>query len=455
MPKIIIHAPKTTFDSKARQAIAAELTNFALECEALPKSPFVKSTVWTYFNDYSLDSVFMGESQASMSVVSMEIFVIEGGLDDIAKKKLIQGATSIIGRQLGSPDRVPVYLVIHEIPEINWGIFGTNADLAALRASAADAPALSMPRSDHSTQHSQRTAPRIGIAGTGKMGSAIAARLRDSGKDLIVWNRSSAKAKATGLPVADSPRMLAQGSDVVISSLFDESAIDEVYRGTDGLLKGARGKLFIEMSTVRPGAQQSLAESVVAAGGAFIECPVGGTTGPARSGQLLGLAGGAAADIERARPLLEVLCRRVEHMGPVGSGALAKLAINLPLLVFWQSFGEALTLVSELKKDPEWLIQLFTETAGGANVLKVKANAVAATLAGDDDVAATFDIDAMRKDLRMMLGEARARGTLLPAASQTLAAFDDASAAGLGRRDCAYVPAYCISRQGRDFSAGN
>ena len=291
---------------------------------------------------------------------------------------------------------------------------------------------------------------RVGIAGIGKMGSAIAARLQEVGEAVIVWNRSRAKADATGLEVADNPRLLAQECDIIISSLFDEAALDEVYGGETGLLGAATGKLFIEMSTVRPRAQQSLSTSVAKANGAFIECPVGGTTGPARSGQLLGLVGGTTDDFERARPLLDKLCRRVEHMGPVGSGALAKLAINLPLLVFWQSFGEALALMSDLGKQPDWLVQLFSETAGGANVLKVKARAIAATLGGDQNVAATFEIDAMRKDLSMMLDEAGVRNMALPVAKETLRAFEEAaSSAGFGSRDCAYMPAYWVSRHGR------
>jgi 3-hydroxyisobutyrate dehydrogenase len=294
---------------------------------------------------------------------------------------------------------------------------------------------------------------RIGLAGTGKMGAAIAARLHECGEQVTVWNRSRPKAEVTGRPIADNPLELARSSDVVISSLFDEAALEQVYRGPQGLVEGARGKLFIEISTVRPAAQRSLARAVTDAGGAFIECPVGGTTGPARSGQLLGLAGGDAADVERARPILEKLCRRIEHMGDVGSGALAKLAINLPLLVFWQSFGEALALIGELGKEPAWLVQLFSETAGGANVLKVKAPAIAATLSGDQGVAATFDIDAMRKDLRMMQDEAETRGLSLPVATQTLSVFDEASIAGLGERDCAYMPAYWVAR-GRDARAG-
>lgn len=289
---------------------------------------------------------------------------------------------------------------------------------------------------------------RIGIAGIGKMGAAMAARLKETGEDVTVWNRSRNKAEATGLPVAGRPCELAERTEVVISMVFDAPALWSVYRGADGLLAAASGRQFIEMSTVRPETQKALAAEVRAAGGAFVECPVGGTTGPARAGQLLGLAGGEDADVDRARPVLEKLCRRIEHVGPVGSGAAAKLAINLPLLVFWQSFGEAMALVRHLGKDPDWLVQLFTETAGAPNVLKAKAASVAAALAGQNTVAPTFDVDAMRKDLRTMLAEAEAHGFALPVARTTLTAFDEAAEAGLGQRDCAWMPAFWAAKAG-------
>lgn len=142
MPKVIIHAPEDTFDAAARAAVAAELTDFALDCEALPKSPFVRSTVWTYFNTCPADAVFMGAERAYAKIISSQLFVIAGGVDDEAKKRLIQGATEILGRHSGASGRVPVYIVLHEIPEINWGIFGETADLSALRASSPDAPAI-------------------------------------------------------------------------------------------------------------------------------------------------------------------------------------------------------------------------------------------------------------------------------------------------------------------------
>ena len=142
MPKIIIHAPEGTFVPAARAPLATELTDFALDCEALPKSPFIKSTVWTYFNTYHADAVFMGGAQAHAPIISVQMFVIARSLDEKAKKKLIKGATEILGRHSAARGNVPVYIVLHEIPEINWGFLGETADLDAMRASPLDKPAL-------------------------------------------------------------------------------------------------------------------------------------------------------------------------------------------------------------------------------------------------------------------------------------------------------------------------
>src|SRR5690606_38666648 len=115
-------------------------------------------------------------------------------------------------------------------------------------------------------------------------------------------------------------------------------AIAALYEDAQGLLAGDdAGKLFVEMSTVRPRVKTALAEAAARRGASLVDCPVGGTVGPAREGRLIGFAGGAAADVARARPVLEALCRRVEHVGPVGAGARMKLAINLPLMVYWQA----------------------------------------------------------------------------------------------------------------------
>src|SRR6266513_207051 len=288
---------------------------------------------------------------------------------------------------------------------------------------------------------------KIGIAGTGRMGAAIAQRLGGLGHEVKVWNRTDEKARGLGLDVTDSATRLADVSEALISILTDAAAVESVY---GQLLAGdVKGKLFIEMSTVRPETERRLADKVSAKGAAFVECPVGGTVGPATEGKLFGFAGGEAADVARARPLLDQMCRRVEHVGPVGAGAAMKLAINLPLLVFWQAFGEALSLCEPLGLDPARLMDIFADTSGGPNVLKVRGPAVAAALAGKDPGGATFNVDSIRKDLRTMLEEARALGRERPVAQRALECFDRAARNGLGTADAAMLPASWLRSQAK------
>jgi len=285
---------------------------------------------------------------------------------------------------------------------------------------------------------------KIGIAGTGRMGAAIAQRLLGLGHEVSVWNRTAEKTKpltAAGAKPAATPSQLAASSEFVITILTDAAAIEATYHGKEGLLAGSvGGKLFIEMSTVRPETERKLSAKVRKRGGLMIECPVGGTIGPAKDGKLFGFVGGDVADVARARPLLEQMCRRVEHVGPVGAGASMKLAINLPLLVFWQAFGEALALCRPLGLDGARLIDIFADTSGGPNVLKNRGPALAAAIQGKDVGPVTVDIDAMRKDLRTMVEEAGALGASLPVTARALECYDQASGAGLGKGDITAIP---------------
>jgi 3-hydroxyisobutyrate dehydrogenase len=291
----------------------------------------------------------------------------------------------------------------------------------------------------------------IGIAGLGRMGAAIATRLMSQGHKLYVWNRTADKAKplvAAGATASASPAELARNVDAVITILTDAKAIDTIYGGADGLLAAdLTGKVFIDMSTVRPETTKALAAKVKAKGAAFVECPVGGTTGPAREGKLIGFAGGDPADFERAKPILTQMCRRVEHCGPVGAGASMKLAINLPLLVYWRAFAEAMSLCRHLGKDPAWFIDVFADTSGGPNALKARGPALAAALGGKDPGPTTFDIDSIRKDLRTMLDEGKSLGVELPVVARTLELYDQASAAGWGSKDVTNVLTYWLNQR--------
>jgi len=285
---------------------------------------------------------------------------------------------------------------------------------------------------------------KIGIAGIGKMGAALASRLSGLGHEMMVWNRSSDKARATGLRVAETPAQLAQGSEVVISILADAAAVNAVY---DPMLPAAKGKLFIEMSTVRPDAAKDLALKVRKAGGALVECPVGGTTGPAKEGKLFGFVGGDAADVARARPILEQMCRRFEHVGPVGAGSSFKLAINLPLIVYWQALGEALSLVGHLDVPPERVMDILGDTSGAPAMLKNRGPSIAAALGGKENPNPTVTVDTLKKDLAEMVAEAKTLGYDSLVTSGALKAFERASKAGLGTKDCTSLPVAWLARK--------
>ena len=293
----------------------------------------------------------------------------------------------------------------------------------------------------------------IGIAGTGKMGSAMARRLLGCQQRVTVWNRTRDKAEpllALGAQWAATPTELAGAADLVISMVTDERALDDVYCGPHGLLTGAvKGKLLIDMSTVKPATQQQMATRVEAAGAAYLECPVGGSVGPAQEGKLLGFVGGASGDLERAREVLGQLCRRVEHVGPHGAGATMKLAINLPLMVYWQTLSEALSLIQPLGLDPARVVEIFAETSGGPNMLKVRGPMVAQALSGANSSQVTVDVATMRKDMNAMLAQAQLQGRELPLTALALGCFERAAGAGLDLADCTQLPVWWLASGGK------
>jgi 3-hydroxyisobutyrate dehydrogenase len=293
----------------------------------------------------------------------------------------------------------------------------------------------------------------IGVAGLGAMGSAIAARLMEAGHQITVWNRTAAKTKPladAGATVADSPSAVAAASDAVITILTDGAAIDAVYSGPNGLLAGdVNCKLFIEMSTVPPSVAHALAPKVRGKGAVFVECPVGGSTAPARQGKLLGLMGAEPADAAKALPILEQLCRKIEHCGPVGTGASMKLAINLPLMVGWQAYAEAFAIARDVGWEPQRLLDLFCESNGANNGLKLRANMIVAMLENRDPGATTFSIANAVKDLRTMVATGTAKGAEMPAAKAALAALEEANNNGLGASDASRQTIYWSGRKDR------
>jgi 3-hydroxyisobutyrate dehydrogenase len=282
---------------------------------------------------------------------------------------------------------------------------------------------------------------KIGVAGTGKMGTAIAARLKSVGHDLLVWNRTEAKAQAAmalGATWCPTARDLIQQSDIVICLLTNEQALDDVYFSANGLLSApAPGKLIIEMSTVSPDKQAVMAEKASKVGVKYLECPVGGSIGPAKEGKLIGFVGGSAEDLEIARPLLEQMCKRVEHVGNHGAGSMMKLAINLPLMVYWHTFAEALSLIQPLGLDPKRVVDIFSETSGGPNLLKTRGAFIAQSLIDGKSDTVNVTLNTVIKDLNAMKTHAQTLNRKLPLSELAMANFEASSKSGLGDADVA------------------
>jgi 3-hydroxyisobutyrate dehydrogenase len=183
----------------------------------------------------------------------------------------------------------------------------------------------------------------------------------------------------------------------------------------------------------------SVGTSVMQQGAAFVECPVGGSVGPAKEGKLFGLVGGTQANVTRAMPLLEQLCRRIEHVGGLGSGATLKLAVNLPLLVYWQALGEALTICKPLNLPADRLIDILSDTAGTPTAMNGRGAIIARVLGGAPLGETAFGVRAAKKDLATAVQFAASIEAELPVAASALACFEQAEAAGLCDADATAI----------------
>ena len=173
-------------------------------------------------------------------------------------------------------------------------------------------------------------AEKLGYLGLGMMGFPMTRRLINAGYDVTVWNRSPGKAKAlieAGARLAPQPRDVAATADIIFMCLTDAAAVDEVVFGRDGLATvTGQGKLVVDFSSIHPDAARSIAARLKTANGiGWIDAPVSGGTKGAEEGTLAVMAGGNAADIEKVRPYILAMARRLTHMGPIGAGQTTKL----------------------------------------------------------------------------------------------------------------------------------
>src|SRR5580693_2173112 len=208
---------------------------------------------------------------------------------------------------------------------------------------------------------------KIGIVGLGRMGAAMSERLRSQGFEVVGWDQDAAanrRLAAGGLRIAANPRGVAAESEIVISSITEDTGARSIFAGPDGFLSAdVNGKLFIEMSTLQPMTGRELAPLVEAKAARLIESPVLGTIPQVRAGTLFAMVGGRAEDLTRGRAVLEKLTRRILHMGPHGAGYAMKLAANIGLGAYVQAIAESLALGIKQGLTVEQMLDALAESA--------------------------------------------------------------------------------------------
>lgn len=275
------------------------------------------------------------------------------------------------------------------------------------------------------------TLPNIGWIGLGHMGAPMAANLVAAGYPLTAYNRTRETAESLGLPLADSLEALARSSEVIVTMLGDDKAQEAVLFGKDGLASYLReGQVVINMGTMSPDLSRSTAERLAAHGVGCLDAPVSGSVKQATDATLVIVVGGDAAVLERVRPVLEKLGKKVVRFGDAGKGAQAKLAINLMLGIVMQGLAEAVVFGEACGLASETLIDAIAETPLASPVVAIK---LAAIRAGN--FGAAFPLKHMAKDLRLASAEAHGAGAAIPATEVVRGSFELAVADGLGDLD--------------------
>jgi 3-hydroxyisobutyrate dehydrogenase-like beta-hydroxyacid dehydrogenase len=288
--------------------------------------------------------------------------------------------------------------------------------------------------------------PRVAVIGAGRMGAAMVGTLRRAGVEVLVFNRTRAKAErvaeATGARLAASAREAAAGAPVVVSSLADDTAVGATYAGVDGIVAGLQPDTVVcESSTIDPGTVRRLRPLVEDRGAFLLDTPVSGSVSSVSSGQLTIMAGGDAAVLERARPVLDPLAKQIVHVGDLGSGAVMKLAVNAVLHGINLALSEGLVLAERAGVARETAYEVFAASAAAAPFVHYKREAFEHP--GQTPVA--FSLDLVGKDLDLILALAAECGAPMAQAATNQQVVQAAIAAGLGPHDLSELAAYLRS----------
>jgi 3-hydroxyisobutyrate dehydrogenase len=278
----------------------------------------------------------------------------------------------------------------------------------------------------------------IAFLGLGTMGSGMAHRLLGAGFPVRVYNRTRGRAEAfgsAGAVVAATPREAAQGADVVIAMLADDTASRSAWFGDEGALAGAgAGAVLIESSTLSVGWVEELAARAESQGAKFLDAPVTGSKPQAEKGELLFLVGGDAGVFDSVRHVLAPMSRGAIHLGPVGSGACMKLINNFLCGVQAASLAEAMAMIENSGLDRTQAVEVLQNGAPGSPMLRTLSARMIA-----QDYRPNFAVNLMAKDLTYAIAEASRLDVSLKTAQAGKEVFQAASAGGWGEQDIAAV----------------
>jgi 3-hydroxyisobutyrate dehydrogenase-like beta-hydroxyacid dehydrogenase len=280
------------------------------------------------------------------------------------------------------------------------------------------------------TTQSTSFTPRIGFIGMGHMGSHMALRLLSQGYSLTVYDRTPEKthpAVQHGAQVGETPREVAAASDVILSSVADDAALEAVMLGPEGVLAGARpGTTCIEMSTVSPSTTRRIALLAKKQGVHVIDAPVSGSVPQVDAGSLVIFVGGEQETYQASKPILDVLGTKHFYMGTSGTGVTMKLVVNALLGLSLQAIAEALVLGEKAGLERTQLIDVLKETS-----IVSPRQKTALENAGRREYPANFPLPLMFKDFGLILRLASELAAPMPATAAAQQVYALAQARGV------------------------
>lgn len=280
---------------------------------------------------------------------------------------------------------------------------------------------------------------RIGFIGIGLMGNHMARNLLEAGHPVTVWNRNSEKAGdllAAGAKWAQSPKMVATASDVVITMVTDSAASEQVSCGSDGVLDGAHeGLIVVDMGSIAPEMSRSIAGRAREKGVAMLDAPVTGNPKVAKAGKLGVMIGGPKETYEACLPIFEVLAAKIVYVGEEnGAGTTLKLINNLILGVAIEAVSEAMVLAAKVAIDPQKVIDITSVGGARTGAMETRGERM---IRGD--FSPGFSTNNMYKDLTSVMKLADEAGVSLPATSTSWDILRAAKSRGDGDLDSCCV----------------